>query len=246
MKSIVYLAWRYLAYHRLKTAILISSITLILYLPVGLRVLVNQSSQQLTARAASTPLVVGAKGSPLELVLNALYFESDPPAPTDYAQVTRIADSDLAAAIEELARNGKLEAVPGSRHAHTRVLSQQRPERCIARQDGADLPDWRIEIEQFAAALHDGEDIRRVDAVHCEQYAAAILPEFDDARLPVDPYGSPVTIAGNGFDARSRSSGKETEQSRPIERHAAGQPDGQSRPGTRSIGHLAGTAQLTW
>jgi putative ABC transport system permease protein len=99
MKSIVYLAWRYLAYHRLKTAILISSITLILYLPVGLRVLVNQSSQQLTARAASTPLVVGAKGSPLELVLNTLYFGSEPPELSRYAEIARIADTELATAI---------------------------------------------------------------------------------------------------------------------------------------------------
>ena len=39
MKQTLYLAWRYLAFHRLKTFILLTSITLILYLPVGLRVL---------------------------------------------------------------------------------------------------------------------------------------------------------------------------------------------------------------
>jgi len=99
MKSILFLAWRYLAYHRLKTAILVSSITLILYLPVGLRVLVDQSSQQLTARAASTPLIVGAKGSPLELVLNTLYFGSEPPELSRYAEIGRITDTELAAAI---------------------------------------------------------------------------------------------------------------------------------------------------
>ncbi len=41
MNQILYLAWRYLAFHRLKTFILLTSITLILYLPVGLRVIVN-------------------------------------------------------------------------------------------------------------------------------------------------------------------------------------------------------------
>jgi putative ABC transport system permease protein len=95
----VYLAWRYLAYHRLKTAILITSITLILYLPVGLRVLVGQSSEQLTARAVATPLVVGAKGSPLELVLDALYFGVDVPEPTRYGEAARIAETGLAGAI---------------------------------------------------------------------------------------------------------------------------------------------------
>jgi len=99
VKGALYLAWRYLAYHRWKTAILVASITLILYLPVGLRVLVDQSSRQLTARAEATPLVVGAKGSPLELVLNTLYFGSDIPEPMRYAEVERVAESGLARAI---------------------------------------------------------------------------------------------------------------------------------------------------
>ena len=96
MKDSLYLAWRYLAYHRIKTAILVTSITLIIFLPVGLRVLVNQSADQLTARAEATPLVVGARGSPLELVLNSLYFESDMPELMRYAQVTRIDTTGLA------------------------------------------------------------------------------------------------------------------------------------------------------
>ena len=70
MRDVLYLAWRYLSYHRLKTGILVTALTLILYLPVGLRVLVDQSSRQLTARAAATPLIVGARGSPLELCPN--------------------------------------------------------------------------------------------------------------------------------------------------------------------------------
>jgi putative ABC transport system permease protein len=95
----LYLAWRYLAYHRLKTAILVTSITLILFLPVGLRVLVRQSSEQLTARAEATPLVVGARGSPLELVLNTLYFRSDDPRPIPHAEAARITGGGLARAI---------------------------------------------------------------------------------------------------------------------------------------------------
>jgi len=99
MRQTLYLAARYLAFHRIKTAILITSITLILYLPVGLRVLVAQSSEQLTARAMATPLIVGAKGSPLELVLNSLYFGSEAPEKIRYAESIRIADSGLALAI---------------------------------------------------------------------------------------------------------------------------------------------------
>lgn len=99
MRDSVYLAWRYLAYHRYKTAVLILSITLIVYVPVGLRVLVGESAEQLTARAEATPLLVGAKGSPLELVLSSLYFESEAPEQLDFGQVHRVADSGLAQAI---------------------------------------------------------------------------------------------------------------------------------------------------
>jgi putative ABC transport system permease protein len=96
MKNTFYLAWRYLAYHRLKTAILVGSLTLITFLPIGLNVIVGQSARELTARAEATPLLVGAKGSPLELTLNSLYFESETPALTTYSEALRIEDSDLA------------------------------------------------------------------------------------------------------------------------------------------------------
>lgn len=99
MKDVLYLAWRYLAYHRIKTSILVLSITLILYLPAGLKVLVGQSEDELTTRAETTPLVIGAKGSPLELVLNSLYFESDTPVPMSHSEVVRAAGTGLARVI---------------------------------------------------------------------------------------------------------------------------------------------------
>jgi putative ABC transport system permease protein len=99
MSDVLYLAWRYLAYHRLKTVVLVTSITMIVYLPVGLNILVSQSAKRLTARADATPLLIGAKGSPLELVLNSLYFESDTPSPMRYAEVARAEEKGLARAI---------------------------------------------------------------------------------------------------------------------------------------------------
>jgi putative ABC transport system permease protein len=95
----LYLAWRYLVHHRVKSGILVASVTLIGFLPGGLRALVSASAAQLTARAEATPLLVGARGSRLELVLGALYFDSDPPEPSRYAETRRIADSGLAEAI---------------------------------------------------------------------------------------------------------------------------------------------------
>jgi len=99
MGDVLYLAWRYLLYHRLKTAILVTSIMLIMYLPIGLNVVVEQSAEHLTARAEATPLLVGAKGSPLELALNSLYFSEEYPELIDYAEATSVTESRLADAI---------------------------------------------------------------------------------------------------------------------------------------------------
>ncbi len=96
MRDTLYLAWRYLAHHRIKTAILVGSLTLITFLPVGLNVIVGQSARELTSRAEATPLLVGAKGSPLELALNSLYFESDTPTLTTYSEAVRIEETGLA------------------------------------------------------------------------------------------------------------------------------------------------------
>jgi putative ABC transport system permease protein len=99
MKDVLFLAWRYLAHNRVKTGVLVGSIMLIVYLPVALRVLVSQSATELTSRAEATPMLVGAKGSPLELALSSLYFESDTPELMTYAEAERVADSGLAQAI---------------------------------------------------------------------------------------------------------------------------------------------------
>lgn len=99
MTDVLYLAWRYLAYHKVKTAVLVAVVAITVYLPVGLNVIVSQSAKELTARAQATPLLVGAKGSPLELVLNSLYFESDTPPAMRYAEFDRVGQSGMARAI---------------------------------------------------------------------------------------------------------------------------------------------------
>lgn len=99
MNDVVYLVLRYLAYHRWKTLILVASVTLILYVPTGLRVLVQQGRQQLTARAEATPLLIGSRGSPLELTLNSLYASADVPDPMNFAEVERVQGTGLADAI---------------------------------------------------------------------------------------------------------------------------------------------------
>ena len=83
MRGALFLGWRYLAHHRFKSSILVASITLMLFLPAATRLLVEDSATALTARADHTPLILGALGSELELVLNSLYFHAELPAQFD-------------------------------------------------------------------------------------------------------------------------------------------------------------------
>jgi putative ABC transport system permease protein len=99
MSDVCYLAWRYLAHHRFKAGLLVAAITLVLYLPIGLNILVRRGSRQLTARAASTDLIVGAKGGSLELVLRSLYFQSDVPPDLPFSAVRRVSVSGFVDAI---------------------------------------------------------------------------------------------------------------------------------------------------
>jgi putative ABC transport system permease protein len=75
MRDSLYLAWQYVCRHRWTTAILVAAITLIVYLPAALEVIVENAATHFRARAESTPLVVGARSSALELVLAGVYFD---------------------------------------------------------------------------------------------------------------------------------------------------------------------------
>jgi len=108
MSGALFLGWRYLVFHQLKTIILAASITLMLFLPAATRVLVNDSAAALTSRADQTPLLVGASGSPLELVLSSLYFHAEQPAELPFAS------------FEELRNTGWAEAIPLNTRFHSR------------------------------------------------------------------------------------------------------------------------------
>ena len=95
----LYVAWKYVTYNKGKTATLVACITLIAFLPLSLELLLNESERQLMSRAESTPLLSGAKGSPLELVRNALYFGEDVPEPIAMETSYKVRDTGLAAAI---------------------------------------------------------------------------------------------------------------------------------------------------
>jgi len=72
-----YLAFKYITFHRGRSLVLIFSLGIIIYLPNGLQRLIHESEAQIISRAKSTPLIVGAKGSATDLVINTLYFKQE-------------------------------------------------------------------------------------------------------------------------------------------------------------------------
>jgi putative ABC transport system permease protein len=99
MSDSLYIAWRYVSFNKAKTATLVACITLIAFLPVSLQLLLNESERQLLSRADSTPLVLGAKGSSLDLVINSLYFTDEVPELITMRASNKVAETDLAVPI---------------------------------------------------------------------------------------------------------------------------------------------------
>lgn len=94
------LAIKYIAYNKLKSSILVSCILLTALLPIAIKLLLWQFNQKILARADSTPIVIGSKGSSLDLTLHSLYFKTaDPPEPITLAEAQRIRNTGLAQAI---------------------------------------------------------------------------------------------------------------------------------------------------
>ena len=76
MRHVIFMAWRYLGFYWGKTAVLVASISLILFVPAGLHVLVEQGAEVLTARAEATPLLIGAKGLHLQVARARLSYRN--------------------------------------------------------------------------------------------------------------------------------------------------------------------------
>lgn len=96
MMDSFYLAWRYLNYNKVKTTVLITCITIIAVLPIALEILLNESERQLSQRAQSSPLLIGAKGSALDLVMSSLYFSDEIPEFITMDAAQQVMETDLA------------------------------------------------------------------------------------------------------------------------------------------------------
>ena len=104
MSQVFKLAWQYIWYHKLKSLILLACVFLTALLPIATQILLSQFNQKIISRAQSTPAVVGAKGSSLELTLNAIHFKSSSAESIPYAEAANLLERGAAKAIPIHAR----------------------------------------------------------------------------------------------------------------------------------------------
>ena len=72
----LWLAWLYLRRRRVAASVMVAGVALSLYLPLAAHWAANAFDKALGARAATTPMIVGARGSRFDLVLHGLYFRA--------------------------------------------------------------------------------------------------------------------------------------------------------------------------
>ncbi len=96
MSHAFFLAARYLAFHRWKTALIVVCLTLTGFVPILLWLVLDEFDQRIAARAERTPLVIGPPGSGVDLTLHALYFTSRPKDPLPTRELKRVTESQLA------------------------------------------------------------------------------------------------------------------------------------------------------
>lgn len=99
MKGAFWLSFRYLSYRKVQTGVLLACLSVPVFLPLAVRLLLDRYRSDLTARAVSTPLIAGSKGNRFDLALSALYFRESASGSIPYGEAKRIQESGLAVAI---------------------------------------------------------------------------------------------------------------------------------------------------
>lgn len=96
MRGVLHLSLRRLRHYRLQSAIIVACLALALFLPIASERLIARYDRDLGARAATTPLLAGARGSRFDLVLAALYFRGVELEPLRAAELEALRASDAA------------------------------------------------------------------------------------------------------------------------------------------------------
>ncbi|MGR3468934.1 MAG: ABC transporter permease, partial [Shimia sp.] len=92
----LFLATRYLRFHWVRSLILVVVAALILAVPLITQTILARSQDALTERAEATPMLIGNRGSQLDLTMNALYFSDDRAEPITMQAAEDVLDSGLA------------------------------------------------------------------------------------------------------------------------------------------------------
>ena len=99
MRDLFYLLLRYLLFYRAKIITLSLSLALVAAIPLGLSIVSSITNEHLQARAESTPLLLGAQGSKLDLVISALYFSDQTLPLMTYREIETLQESTLTTVI---------------------------------------------------------------------------------------------------------------------------------------------------
>ena len=91
----LFLAFSYLRYHWARSLVLVLVAALIMFVPVATQTLLSTSERALVARGEATPLLLGSRGSQLDLTMAALYFSEERPEPVAMREVESVWDSGL-------------------------------------------------------------------------------------------------------------------------------------------------------
>ncbi|MEL6201818.1 MAG: ABC transporter permease [Pseudomonadota bacterium] len=91
----LYLAFAYLRFYWARSIVLVFVAALILVVPVATQILLSTSERALVARGEATPLLLGSRGSQLDLTMAALYFSNERPDPVAMEEVEAVWDGGL-------------------------------------------------------------------------------------------------------------------------------------------------------
>jgi len=94
VKGVLYLSIRHALHHWGRSLILALCIGVTLFLPAFSRVVIGRYERSMTARAHSTPFVVGARGNRFDLVLSGLYFRRAAFEPMRMGDYNKLFDRD--------------------------------------------------------------------------------------------------------------------------------------------------------
>ncbi|MCH2201921.1 MAG: hypothetical protein MK102_08120 [Fuerstiella sp.] len=99
LRNALFLALRSISWYRGRSITIILCLATTLWLPMTVRMLVREFQNEIVLRAESTPLIVGIRGSRIDLVLHGLYFQSAAPESVTMEESDYIRDTEFAAAI---------------------------------------------------------------------------------------------------------------------------------------------------